>query len=384
MRPSRLASLLFPVLLTLCGTAYAAEPDFSVTPSADSIARAQAQIAGCPPGGNCTAPLPVKVVIISLFEIGQDTGDTPGEFQLWRTRRHLDMAIPFPQGFHDLAYNPQTQVLAVLTGIGTARSSNALTALALDQRLDLSHAYFLLAGIAGIDPEDASVGSAAWARYLVDGDLAHEIDPREVPKGWKTGYFPRDGKGPGDPVVPKPDGELFTLNPALVGWAYGLTREMKLPDDPVLAAERKRYAAYPMAQKPPFVLVGDQLSAMTFWHGKLLNDWANDWVHYWTQGKGNFVTAAMEDTGVAQAMTFATRTGRVDYNRLMVLRAGSNHTVPPPGVSAYDNLMAENAHYTGLTESVENLYRVGSVVVDELLGHWDRYGTETPGGEPAR
>ena len=28
-------------------------------------------------------PLPVKVVVLTTFEIGADTGDQPGEFQLW-------------------------------------------------------------------------------------------------------------------------------------------------------------------------------------------------------------------------------------------------------------------------------------------------------------
>ena len=38
--------------------------------------------------------------------------------------------------------------------------------------------------IAGIDPEDASIGSVAWSSYLVDGDLGHEIDAREMPEDW--------------------------------------------------------------------------------------------------------------------------------------------------------------------------------------------------------
>ena len=57
-------------------------------------------------------------------------------------------------------------------------------ALGLDSRLDLSNAYWIIAGIAGIDPEDASIGSAVWSSYLVDGDLDHEIDPREMPSNW--------------------------------------------------------------------------------------------------------------------------------------------------------------------------------------------------------
>jgi len=335
-------------------------------------------LAKCQPTGPCKYKIPVKVVVISLFEIGADTGDALGEFQLWRERRHLDTRIPFPQGYHDLFYNPDSQILGMVTGIGTARSAGAAMALGLDQRFDLSHAYFLVAGIAGIDPEDASIGSAAWARWLVDGDLAHEIDAREIPADWKYGYFPRYRNGPNDPRPAEPTGEVFELNRSLVDWAFNLTKDVKLPDDPEITAMRARYTGFPNAQKPPFVLEGEQLSAMTFWHGKLLNEWANDWVRYWTHGKGEFVTSAMEDTGIMQSMTYLDHAGRVDKNRVLVLRAGSNYTMPPPGVSAADNLLSENKGYSGLRASVESLYLVGGKVVDELLAHWDKYEAATP------
>lgn len=335
--------------------------------------------AECQPTQPCAHPLPVKVVIVSLFEIGQDEGDAAGEFQLWKTRRGLTQRIAFPQGYHDLYYNPQTQVLGIVTGVGTARSTAATMALGLDPRFDLARAYWLVAGIAGIDPEDASIGSAAWARYVVDGDLAHEIDAREIPKGWTSGYFPRDTQGPNDTTTKlKPEGELFEVNPALVGWAYRLTRDMTLPDMPAIRSERMRFAGYPNAQRPPFVLEGEQLSAMTFWHGKLMTDWANGWVERWTGGKGEFVTSAMEDTGVLQAMTYLDRAGRADKDRVLVLRAGSNYTMPPPGVDAASYLLRENEGYAGLEAAVESLYLVGSKVVDEWLAHWDRYESTPP------
>jgi purine nucleoside permease len=335
--------------------------------------------ADCQPARPCAHPLPVKVVIVSLFEIGQDEGDAAGEFQLWKTRRGLTQRIPFPQGYHDLYYNPQTQVLGIVTGVGTARSTAATMALGLDPRFDLSRAYWLVAGIAGIDPEDASIGSAAWARYVVDGDLAHEIDAREIPRDWKSGYFPRDTQGPNDTTAKlKPEGELFEVNPALVSWAYRLTKDMKLLDSPAIRNERMRFTGYPNAQKPPFVLQGEQLSAMTFWHGKLMTDWANHWVKQWTAGKGEFVTSAMEDTGVLQAMTYLDKVGRVDKDRVLVLRAGSNYTMPPPGVDAASYLLRENEGYAGLEAAVESLYLVGSKVVDEWLAHWDRYEASPP------
>src|SRR5271167_4442605 len=81
------------------------------------------------------APIPVKVVVIALFEAGADQGDTPGEYQYWVEREHLDRVFPFPQGFHDLRMNAQG-VLGVLAGVGTARAAASIMALGLDPRFD--------------------------------------------------------------------------------------------------------------------------------------------------------------------------------------------------------------------------------------------------------
>ncbi|WP_228727350.1 purine nucleoside permease [Novosphingobium aureum] len=367
---------LLPRMAALVGACLALPLGALPATAADAAPSAMA----CKPAAACETKIPVKVVIVSLFEIGEDEGDTAGEFQLWKERRGLTQRIAFPQGFHDLYYNSETQVLGMVTGIGTSRSTASTMALGLDERFDLRQAYWLVAGIAGIDPEDATIGSVAWARYVVDGDLAHEIDAREIPADWKTGYFARGTQGPNDkttPVDPE-SGEVFAINPSLESWAFRLTKDVKLPDTPAIAAERRAFAGYPMAQKPPFVLEGEQLSAMTFWHGKLLTDWANDWVDYWTKGKGEFVTSAMEDTGVMQAMTRLDASGRVDAERVLVLRAGSNFTMPPEGTDAATYLLRENEGYAGLEAAVENLYTVGSVVVDELLGNWDTYAAKTP------
>ncbi len=324
-------------------------------------------------------PIEVKVVVVAMFEIGADSGDVAAEFQLWKERQKLDQRFAFAH-HHDLFLNPATGVLGMVTGMGTANSATAVMALGLDPRFDLSHAYWLVAGIAGFDPEDASIGSAAWAEYVVDGDLAHEIDPREIPKDWPTGYFARGSKRPYGQPRPQSSGEVFHLNAALGDWAYQLTKEVPLGDSPVLQRRRAPYQGYPNAQKPPFVLKGDNLAAMTYWHGKLLNDWANQWVQYWTDGKGQFVSSAMEDTGTALSLDYLTATGKVDKERLMVLRTASNYTMPPPGVTAVDNLLADHTEesYAGLKASVEAAYAVGSRVVDELVTHWGIYRDHPP------
>lgn len=333
----------------------------------------------CLPAGPCSTPLPVKAVLVTMFEIGADEGDAPGEFQLWKERRPFDTRFPFPQSYHDLYYDEGSQTLAMVTGIGTAKSAAATMALGLDQRFDLTKAYWLVAGIAGIDPENASIGSAVWSAHLVDGDLAHEIDAREKPEDWPTGYFARRTKFPYDPAKPAPTGEAFVANEGLADWAYDLTRDIVLPDLPGLAATRNLYTEHEMAQQPPFVLKGGHLAAMTFWHGTLMNEWANDWVNYWTDGAADFVTSAMEDTGTFQSIIYLDAAGRVDKDRFMVLRAGSNYTTQPPGKTAAENLLAENEGYAGMLASLESLYLVGSVVLDELTANWDVYETKVPG-----
>lgn len=336
-------------------------------------------VKACIPARPCAAKLPVRVVVVTMFEIGKDTGDKPGEFQLWKERRHLTETLEFPQGWHNLAYDPETGVLAIVTGMGSIKSATATLALGLDDRLDLSKAYWLVAGIAGIDPEDASVGSAAWARYLIDGDIAHEIDAREIPNDWTSGYFALHSKGPMDPTPLEPvNGEMFELNPALQDWAFALTKGMSLPDDARIAEARKAFKGYPNAQKPPFVLKGDNLAAMTFWHGAKMTRWANDWTKFWTRGKGEFVTSAMEETGTFQSIEYLTKVGRADRDRVLVLRAGSNFTMPPPGIDPAPYLLGENQGYAGMTAALESLYAVGGKVVDEITTHWDKYEASPP------
>jgi purine nucleoside permease len=326
------------------------------------------------------APFPVRVVVVTTFELGNDIGDKPGEFQRWVEKLPLNEVVPFPAGYHELRLNRELGVLGIVTGEGPTRAAASITALGHDGRFDLSHSYILLAGIAGIDPRFGSPGAAVWAPHVVDGDLAHEIDAREIPADWPTGYFPRGTQGPNDSttVPDRSAGEIFALNPRLVDWAYALTRDTPLTDSAAIAAERALFVDHPAGQQPPRVMIGDTLSAMTFWHGAMLTDWANRWVGYWTQGQGDFVTSAMEDSGIAQAMALMGPTGRVDPARMLVLRAGSNYTMPPPGTDAASYLLRENEGYAGLEASVENLYAVGSRVVGEWVANWDRHRAGPP------
>ena len=96
-------------------------------------------------------PIRIKVVVVTMFERGEDTGDVPGEYQLWVEREHLDQILPLPSGYHHVRLN-KDGVLGLLTGVGTAKAAASVMALGLDPRFDLSKAYWIVAGIGGGDP----------------------------------------------------------------------------------------------------------------------------------------------------------------------------------------------------------------------------------------
>jgi purine nucleoside permease len=97
--PSRMLSLIgAAVVLIICGAS----------------ARAQEQ--------KLDTPIAVKVVVVAMFEHGQDTGDSLGEYQYWVEREHLDQIFPMPAGYHHVRMN-KDRVLGLLTGVGTAKAA---------------------------------------------------------------------------------------------------------------------------------------------------------------------------------------------------------------------------------------------------------------------
>ena len=328
-------------------------------------------------------PIEIKVVVINMFEAGADTGDIPGEYQYWVERQHLDTILPFPQGYHDIRLNPQTGVLGLLTGVGTSRATASVMALGLDPRFDLTHAYFLVAGIGGIDPAMGSLASAVWSDWIIDGDQAYEIDAREIPKDWTTGYIPLGKSTPYE--MPRAarfhddDGNIFHLNTPLVSWAFNLTKDIELPDTPQLKAGRMQYAG-DIAHRPPFVLRGDNLSGSTFWHGKLMNQWARDWVKYQTDGKGTYAICGMEDTGTLQSLTWLANAHKVDIHRVLVLRTASNYDQQRTGITAAESIAETKiGKYSGYLPALDSAYRVGHVVVDNIVTNWPQTRDHIPG-----
>ncbi len=323
------------------------------------------------------APIPVKVVVITMFEIGADTGDAPGEFQRWAEGEHLTRRFPLPNAYHDALMNDDG-VLGIVTGMGTVRAAATIMALGTDPRFDFSHTYWLVAGIAGGNPNNTSLGSAVWANWIVDGDLAHELDAREIPPSWTTGYVPLRKSTPYEQPLTADNGMAFHLNEPLAAWAYHLTQAIPLPDTDTLRQRRLQFTA-DAAHQPPHVQRGDAMSSSTFFHGRLMSDWATGWTRYQTGGAGTYTTTGMEDSGTLQSLTWLAKAGRVDVNRVLVLRTVSNYDQQRTGITAAESLAETKIRtYSAFLPAINAAWLVGDAVVRELVTHWPRYRDTVP------
>jgi purine nucleoside permease len=169
---------------------------------------------------------------------------------------------------------------------------------------------------------------------------------------------------------------VWRLNPGLVDWAFNMTKSIVLPDSPTLQADRAGYPSEPAALRPPAVMYGDEVSTTRFWHGERRTQWARDWMKLWTDGAGTFAMTACEDQGILDVLGLFGREGRVDPNRVLVLRTASNYSregdTAPQGVKF---------SHGGAGAAFEAAYRVGSPVVKALVAGWDRYATAIPGAK---
>jgi purine nucleoside permease len=330
-------------------------------------------------------PWPIRAVIVTTFEVGKDTGDTPGEFQFWVEREHLTESLDFPGGAggpnntpHPLRTNADHTILGMVSGTTLVNATASMMALGLDPRFDLTHAYILINGIAGVDPKVASIGSAAWTNFVVN-DVAREIDPREAPSDWPYGIFPSGALRP-DPAAPPNTtwtrSNLYVVNPKLTAWAYAQTEDLHLGDDSTVAAFRAGFTNYPNARRPPFVLIGATFSSDYYWHGKIMTQYARDWVRLYTHGQGTFTTTEMEDAGFMNAIERLNAMHRVDTNRVLVLRTASNYSEQRPNHTAAESITAP---YIGSRLALESAWLCGSTVLHNLLAHWDTTRDHIPG-----
>lgn len=320
-----------------------------------------------------TSPPPraIKVLVVTMFG---------PEAQPWIEPFGLTQEVPVPglsEDYPALKCNSD-DVCLLTTGMGHTNAAASVLAVALAPRLDLRKAYVLVAGIAGIDPAHGTLGTAAWARWLIDFGLAHEIDAREMPRHWKTGYLGIMTKGPGEKPKFEYRTEAFKLDEALLQQGLRLSRDVKLEDSDKARAYRKHYRRAP-ANQPPRVTQCDTMAGDTWFHGHKLGQHASAWARLLSDGEATYCTTQQEDNATYNALARATAAGRADVKRLAVLRTASNFDRPHPGQTAYASLMASTSGATGgFVPATKNLVVAGGPLVRDIVARWSLWQDGVP------
>jgi purine nucleoside permease len=309
-----------------------------------------------------------RVLIVVAFANEAAGAPPSGEAKPWYANEGLRSIVATSTHNRPLRCNAARTVCLFVSGEGKVNALSGLLSLGLDPLVDLRKSYILVSGIAGVSPDRATVGTAAWARWIVDTDLAHEVDGRELPRGHEYSKFQLGctqlhcAKGWVQGT------EVYQLDARTVRWAFELSKSAPLTDSAGVRTYRARYPQA-AARGTPSVQLCDTVAGDTYWAGRRLAAFTAAWTTYWTHGAGTYCMTAMEDPAYAEAVKQLERAGRADYHRFLDLRTGSDFDRQAGSESAIDAITNGLAS-GGFDIAAENGYRTARIVERYIVTHW--------------
>ena len=307
-------------------------------------------------------PLPVKVLLLPKFEVGEMAGDFPGEAQYYY-EQYLMGAVEY-----DVPYSPyklyyKDGVTMCVLGMGKTNAALGTMAILSDTRFDWSEAYIISTGCAGSSAGNTVMGDVFLITSAVDYDLGHHADARDLSDPEGTTWF-HDAD--------YDDAAVARMNPELMEKVYALVK-----DTPVETTEVTRnfmQAAFDGADwavRDPQVLRGTTVTGDNYWKGRYghLNALRMAEVY---QCPDPYALTEMEDIAVARA---AERMGMLD--RLIIIRDSVNMDVFMLGATP-ESLWGDAEAETLATEenieaadifmtAMKNNFNVGRIIIDEIL-----------------
>ena len=307
-------------------------------------------------------PLPVKVLLLPKFEIGEMSGDFPGEAQDYYEQYLMGAAeYDLPYGSGTLYY--KDGVAMCVMGMGKVNAVIGTMALLSDTRFDYSEAYIVSIGCAGSSAGTTVMGDVVVITSAVDYDLGHHADARELSDPEGTTWF-HDADFD--------DAAVVRLNPELMEKVYTLVK-----DTPIETTEitrnfmRAAFDGADWAVRDPRVLRGTTVTSDNYWKGRYghLNAVRMAEVY---QCPDPYTITEMEEVAIART---AERMGMLD--RLIMIRDSVNMDVFMLGAtpeSLWGNASAitlaseENVEAADIfMTAMKNNFSVGRIIIDQIL-----------------
>ncbi|KAF7358212.1 Purine nucleoside [Mycena venus] len=310
-----------------------------------------------------------RVLILNMFSDEANVWYNIPEFNVLAQNISVPGLSPL---FPEVHCTKNGSICQLTTGEGEINAASTVAALLHSSAFDLRTTYFLIAGIAGVNPKITTIGSVTFARYAVQVGLQFEIDAREIPAKFPTGYFPQGTTAPGQYPRDLYGTEVFEMNENLRQLAFRLakTAEPQLNDTADSRAARVPYLTAPQfaaAGGSPSVVLCDTATSDTFWSGTLLAEAFENTTKLFTNQSAKYCTTQQEDSATLNALLRGALTKTIDFSRIIVMRSASDFDRPPPGESAVASLLGPTP---GFVPSILNLHIAGVKIVQAIVSGW--------------
>ncbi|WP_456269583.1 purine nucleoside permease [Kushneria sp. AK178] len=287
-----------------------------------------------------------------------------------------DITVPGLHGSFGSVSCNDDDVCLMTTGKGYANAATSVSTLAFSPEFDLSESWFLISGVASIDPHQGTLGSPTWPRYLVDFGIQWELDARDIPEEWTTGYLSINTHTPTQDPHQEYGTEYYHLDDALVDRAVALSKGVELADSDSAAVYRDHYD-YAPASNAPSVVQCDSVSSDTWWYGDRLADRAAQLGKQIAGEDASICTGQQEDNAILTALKRADEAGRLQRERTAVVRAGASFNRPYEGLADADGLTGY-ARQGGYTPALTNMVRAGYPLIESIVTDWAHWQEGVP------
>ncbi|KAK4227301.1 purine nucleoside permease [Podospora fimiseda] len=267
-------------------------------------------------------------------------------------------------------------ICQVTTCEGEINAASTMMALVLSNKFDLRKTYFLVAGIAGVNPRYSTIGGVALARFAVQVALQYEFDAREMPDNFTTGYVSYGTMMPNSYPTILYGTEVMEVNQALRDMAYDFAIKANLTDNDDSRSYRARYGilkskgnVFAEATNGPSVVKCDSATSDVYYSGALLSEAFENITTVLTNGTGVYCMTAQEDNATLEVLLRMHIHRMVDFGRVIVMRTGSNFDRPPPGVTPYEHLLV--LQQNGFVVAIQNIYQAGIEIVKGITEAWN-------------
>jgi purine nucleoside permease len=310
-----------------------------------------------------------KIFIISMFDPEGEAWYGIPEFDILA----MNVTVPgFSPLYPDAHCTADGEICQLTTGESEINAATTIASLVRYSKFDLTSTYFMIAGIAGVNPEVASICSVTFARFAVQVALQYEFSQFEIPSNFSSGYIPQGSTSPDEYPQSIYGTEVFEVNQDLQHMAAEFARKATLNDSDAAIAYRANYAAsdaYTAGATGPQVYECDVATSDVYYSGDILSTAFGNYTTLVTNGTGNYCTTAQEDNATLEALLRAAVNGLVDFSRIIVMRTASDFDRPYPGEAATYNLWY--ADQGSFEPSIRNIYLAGIEVVNGILDGWN-------------